>query len=94
VAEHQAWEQRSREREAKIARGENVGPLEPDPDAVHDLGVLSLLKLIVYFLIIFLLAGKFFTGDWLWEYRSKWMELKSYLPAVRDRVHAQRLGLY
>lgn len=77
---HEAWLQRKKEREEKLARGEKVGPEERDPTAEEEVGFLGLLKLIVYLLLIIVLAGKFFTGSFLWEYDGKWARLKTYWP--------------
>jgi len=78
--EHQAWLQRKQEREEKLSRGELVGPEERDPTAEEEIGLLGLLKFIVYALLIVVLAGKFFTGSLLWEYDGKWARMKTYLP--------------
>jgi len=77
---HQAWLQRKKVREEKLARGEKVGPEEQDPTAEEEVGLLGLLKFIVYLLLIIILAGKFFTGSFLWEYDGKWAKLKTYWP--------------
>jgi hypothetical protein len=77
---HEAWVARNKEREEKVARGEEVGPPEPDPTAVQEFGTVDLLRFLLYALVIALLAGKFFTGDYLWEYRSKWTRLNTYFP--------------
>ncbi|KAI5124763.1 hypothetical protein M0805_005397 [Coniferiporia weirii] len=74
--EHEAWLGRKKEREEKLAKGEEVGPEEPDPTAQEEVGLLGLLKFIVYCLLILALAGKFFTGSFLFEYDNK-------LPALR-----------
>ncbi|KAI5985401.1 hypothetical protein EDD15DRAFT_2476612 [Pisolithus albus] len=71
--EHQDWLLRRKEREEKLSRGE--------PEEV---GLLGLLQFIVYLLLIIVLAGKFFTGSFLWEYDGKWVRLQTYLP-VSDR---------
>ncbi|KAH7888085.1 cytochrome b5 [Phlebopus sp. FC_14] len=78
--EHQAWLERKRERLEKMARGETVGPEERDPTAEEEVGLLGLLKFIVYVLLVIALAGKFFTGSFLWEYDGKWARLKTYWP--------------
>lgn len=78
--EHKAWLQRKREREEKLARGEKVGPEEADPTAEQEVGLLGLLKFIVYLILTVLIAGKFFTGSFLWEYEGKWAQLKTYWP--------------
>jgi hypothetical protein len=83
---HDAWVERQKEREAKIARGEKVGPAERDPTEQVEVGVLGLLKFIVYTVIIIALAGKFITGSYTWEYESKWTRLKTYLPVCPTRV--------
>ena len=65
--EHEAWLKRKKEREEKLARGEEVGPEEPDPTEEPEVGCLGLLKFIVISLVVVILAGKFFTGSFLWE---------------------------
>lgn len=77
---HKAWEKRDKERDERIAKGLPVGPKEKDPTAEEEVGLVGLLKFIVYLLIFVLLAGKFFTGDFLWEYEGKWTNLKTYWP--------------
>lgn len=71
---------KKKERDEKIARGEKVGKLEPDPTAEEEVGVLGLLKFLLYVAIILVLAGKFFTGSFVWEYEGKWTNLKTYWP--------------
>lgn len=68
------------EHDEKVARGEKVEPLEPDPTAVHEVGVLGLLKFILYLVLIIALAGKFITGSFVWEYESQWLQLRTYMP--------------
>ena len=77
---HNAWVERQKEREARIARGEKVGPAERDPTAQEDVSLLGLLKFFVYLLLFTALAGKFITGSFTWEYQSKWVQLKTYWP--------------
>lgn len=77
---HQAWLERKEEREEKLARGEKVGPEERDPTAEQEVTLLGFLKFLVYLLLIVTLAGKFFTGSFLWEYDGKWARLKTYWP--------------
>lgn len=67
MKEHDEWLKRKEERELKIARGEKVGPEEPDPLEEPEVGCLGLLKFIVISLVVLVLAGKFFTGSYLWE---------------------------
>jgi len=87
---HAAWLERKKERDAKLARGEEVGPEEPDPTAVKEVGLLGILKFLVYVLVIVALAGKFFTGSFTWEYESKWTRVKTYMPTGK-RLFSERL---
>jgi len=87
---HKAWVERKKERDEKIARGEKVGPLEPDPTAQKEVGVLGLLKFLLYATIFMSLAGKFFTGSYTWEYESKWTKLKTFWP-TNQRLFSERL---
>jgi len=80
-AEHTAWEQRMKERDERLAKGLEVGPKEKDPTGEEEVGLLGLLKFIVYLLIIVVLAGRFVTGSFLWEYEGKWTNLKTYMPS-------------
>ena len=77
---HAAWEERQKEREAKIAQGEKVGPPEPDPTAQHEVGLLGLLKFFLYLFLFAALAGKFVTGSYTWDIKSKWLQIKNYKP--------------
>jgi hypothetical protein len=64
---HAAWRSREDARLAAIARGDpNPPAAEPDPTAQREIGLLGLLKFLVYLLVGILLAGKFVTGDWGW----------------------------
>lgn len=65
--EHEAWLERKKEREEKIKRGEKVGPEEEDPTAEPEIGCFGLLKFLVIALVAIVIAGKFFTGSYLWE---------------------------
>ncbi|GBE79206.1 cytochrome b5 [Sparassis crispa] len=65
--EHEEWAKRKKEREEKIARGEPVGPEEPDPTEEPEVGCLGLMKFLLYAVIFVLLTGKFITGSYLWE---------------------------
>lgn len=71
---------RKKERDEKIARGEEVGREEPDPTAEREVSVVELLKLLVYTLLFIMLAGKFIAGDFFWGYEGKWTNLKTYWP--------------
>lgn len=87
---HNAWVERQKEREVRIGRGEEAGPPERDPTAEQDVGLLGLLKFVVYLLLFTALAGKFVTGSFTWEYRSKWTQLKTYWPQ-NQRLFSERL---
>lgn len=86
---HADWLERKKERDAKIARGEEVEPEEPDPTYEPEIGVLGLLKFVVCLLLFVVLLGKFVTGDFLWGYDGKWTQLKTYWPV---RIHFMPLS--
>ncbi|KAI0034435.1 cytochrome b5-like heme/steroid binding domain-containing protein [Vararia minispora EC-137] len=86
---HQEWLERKKEREEKLARGEEVGPEEPDPTHEPEVGVAGLLKFIVYLLLFVLLTGKFVTGDFFWGYDGKWVHLKTYWPQGEGRLFSE-----
>ena len=77
---HAAWLEKKKARDEGIARGEKVGPLEPDPTAQEEVGFLGLLKFILTVLFCIALAGKFITGSYSWESDSKWLQTKTYFP--------------
>lgn len=81
-AEHAAWLARQKEREEKLARGEDAGPAEPDPTEEQEVGCVGLTKLLLVLLLLAALAGKFFTGSFTWEYGAS---LKQFWP-VRHRA--------
>jgi hypothetical protein len=81
---HAGWLKKKQEHDEKVARGEEVEPLEPDPTAVHEVGILGLLKFFFYLVLIITLAGKFITGSFMWEYESRWLQLKTYIPVRHD----------
>jgi len=87
---HNAWLERKNERDEKLARGEKVGPEERDPTGEEEVGLLGLLKLILGLVFVVLLAGKFFTGSYMWDYDGKWIQLKSYLPETNQRLFSER----
>ena len=63
-----------------MARGEEVGSEEPDPTHEPEIGVLGIMKFLVYVLLFIICTGKFVTGDWMWGYDSKWLRVKTYFP--------------
>ena len=82
---HEEWLQRKKEREEKLARGEEVGPEEPDPTAEVEVGCLGLLKFLLYSAIFIVLAGKFITGSYLWEFEPP--NLRQYMPVRLSSSH-------
>lgn len=80
-----------KEREAKIARGEKVGPPERDPTEEREITGMDILKFIVYALLAITLSGQFIAGDPLWGYRGKWTNIYTYLP-VRRAINSLRLS--
>ena len=65
-----------------------MGPEEPDPTEEPEVGCLGLLKFIVISLVVVILAGKFFTGSFLWE-----QELPDFSKLVPVRSSALPDGL-
>ena len=88
---HADWLKRKKEREERLARGEEVGPEEPDPTAEVEVGCLGLLKFLLYAAVFVVLAGKFFTGSYLWELEPP--NLQQYFP-VRARSSPARVGTH
>ncbi|KAH8105496.1 cytochrome b5 [Cristinia sonorae] len=80
---HEEWKERMKVRAEKLARGEEVGPEEPDPSEVPEVGCLGLLKFFFVVTVIILLSGKFFTGSYLWENHVS--SLKQFIP-TNDRL--------
>ncbi|KAF9042563.1 cytochrome b5 [Hymenopellis radicata] len=87
---HNEWLARKQARDEKVARGEDGGPEEPDPTAEVEIGALSVLKFVVYAVVVVLLSGKFITGSYLWEYEGRWAQLKTYWPSDQ-RLFSERL---
>ncbi|KAJ7162625.1 cytochrome b5-like heme/steroid binding domain-containing protein [Mycena crocata] len=77
---HNAWLEKKKIRDAKIAKGEPVGPLERDPTEPREVGLLGLLKFFVYATVFLALAGKFITGSYTWEYETRLVQLKTLWP--------------
>ncbi|KAI0079733.1 cytochrome b5 [Panus rudis PR-1116 ss-1] len=86
--EHRGWLERKKQRDEKIARGEEVGPEEPDPTAEPEVGCLGLLKLVLIVLAIIVLTGKFFTGSFLWEQQLP--DLRQFIPS-NQRLFSERM---
>ncbi|KAI0069157.1 cytochrome b5, partial [Artomyces pyxidatus] len=86
---HDEWLERKKEREEKLAKGEEVGPEEPDPTLEEEVGLAGLLKFFVYVLLFILLSGKLISGDFLWGYDGKWSHLKTYWPS-EQRLYSDR----
>ena len=82
---YEEWLARKRERDQRLARGEEVGPEEPDPTAEVEIGLWSLVKFMLTTIVIIALTGKFVTGSFLWEYDGKWVQAKTYFP-VRNHL--------
>jgi len=85
---HEAWVERQKEREAKIARGEKVGPPESDPTAQKEVGLVGLLKFFFYLFVAIALAGKFFTGSYTWDYQIRLKSLMHVKP-VNERLFSE-----
>ncbi|KAJ7179521.1 cytochrome b5-like heme/steroid binding domain-containing protein [Mycena filopes] len=82
---HLEWVEKKKIRDAKIAKGEPVGPLAPDPTQPTEVGLLGLLKFFLYLTIFLALAGKFVTGSYTWEYETRWVQLKTLWPVRTDQ---------
>jgi len=87
---HAAWREKKRDHDERMKRGETVGPLEPDPTAQKEVGLLDILKFILLLVVFIALAGKFITGSFTWEYESKWLQVKTYWPAGQ-RLFSERM---
>jgi len=92
---HNEWVEKKKIRDAKIAKGEPVGPLGPDPTQPREVGILGLLKFVLYVTIFFALAGKFVTGSYTWEYKTRWLPtLKSLWPTDQRLFSEQALARF
>lgn len=85
---HEEWLARKHERDERLARGDEVGPEEPDPTAEVEIGLWSIVKFLLSTIVIVLLTGKFVTGGYLWDYDGKWVQAKTYFPV---RSHSPSL---
>ena len=59
--------------------------MERDPTAVEVVGVLGILRFFFYVLFFILLLGKFFTGDFLWNYRAQWASFKYFVCLISSQ---------
>ena len=84
---HEEWLERKRERDERLARGEDVGPEEPDPTAEVEIGLWGVVKFLLSMIVVVMLTGKFVTGSYLWEYDGKWIQAKTYFP-VSNTLYA------
>ncbi|KAJ8523446.1 hypothetical protein ONZ45_g89 [Pleurotus djamor] len=91
---HNEWVKKKEERDAKIARGEKVGPLERDPTAEEEVGVWGLIKFLFYVFVIVALTSKFLTGSYIWESDSKWLRLQTYIPTNQRLFSERQLGTF
>jgi len=78
--------EKKKARDEAIGRGDKVDPLEPDPTAQEEVGLLGLLKFIIVVLFCIALAGKFITGSYTWESDSIWLQAKTYFPVSSRRL--------
>ncbi|KAH9950098.1 cytochrome b5 [Amylocystis lapponica] len=90
--EHQAWERRMAARAAKMARGEDGGPAEPDPTEEPEVGCVGLLRFLLYCAVFALLAGKFVTGSFVWD--AQLPSLRQFLPTNQRLFSESMLATY
>ncbi|CDO74130.1 hypothetical protein BN946_scf185043.g180 [Trametes cinnabarina] len=90
--EHADWVKRQKEREEKLARGEEVGPEEPDPTDEPEVGCLGVLKFILYATLFIVLAGKFFTGSFLWELELP--NVRQFIPTTQRLFSESQLAQF
>ncbi|KAK7061355.1 sterol metabolism-related protein [Favolaschia claudopus] len=88
---HNEWLEKKKIRDAKIARGEKVGPLPPDPTEATEVGLLGLLKFFLYTTIFIALAGKFVTGSYTWEYETRFLPTLKSLWPTDQRLFSEKL---
>jgi len=82
---HDEWVKKKEERDAKIARGEDVEPLGPDPTAVTEVGIGGVLKFLAWTIVVIALAGKFITDSYTWDYQARWGQIMKWMPK-NDRL--------
>jgi len=93
-ARRKEYEQRKKERAEKLARGEEVGPEERDPDEVREIGCGDLLKFLVFCIIAAVLASKFVTDTWTWGYEGKWTNIHTYMPSKSGVFSEDQLAMH
>jgi len=91
---HNEWLEKKKIRDAKIAKGEPVGPLERDPTEPLEVGVVGLLKFFLYLTIFLALSGKFVTGSYTWEYETRLLQLKTLWPTDQRLFTESGLSKY
>ncbi|KAG8865367.1 hypothetical protein FRB96_000257 [Tulasnella sp. 330] len=74
---------RRKEREEKIARGEDPGP---DPDVSRLPSAATVFRTLLIILAFTAYAGYFVKGDWKWGYESKWLTTRHYMQFIPDGV--------
>lgn len=91
---HAAWRKREDARLAAIARGDpNPPAAEADPTAQHEIGILGLLKFLLYLAVGILLAGKFVTGEWGWGLEAG-KQLRKIWPTQQRLFSEDLLGKF
>ncbi|KAH7103015.1 cytochrome b5 [Auriculariales sp. MPI-PUGE-AT-0066] len=79
-----------KEREERIARGEEPGPEIVDPTEPRDLTLIDLVKVLVFMLVATALAGQFFVGSPIWGYDGKWTNLRTYWPQDSMKTFSEK----
>ncbi|KIK65725.1 hypothetical protein GYMLUDRAFT_39234 [Collybiopsis luxurians FD-317 M1] len=60
----------------------------------HETKFVQALRLFLYLILFGALAGKFFTGSFLWEYEGKWIRLRTYFPPKQQLFTESALSNY
>ena len=77
---HQEWLEEKKVHDEALARGEKVKALRRDPTEVREVGILGVLRFLLVLAVVVSLSGKFVTNSYTWDYETKWLQLKSYIP--------------
>ncbi|PPR02474.1 hypothetical protein CVT24_002023 [Panaeolus cyanescens] len=93
-AKHAAWLEKKRVHDEKVAKGEPVEPLEPDPTEPVEIGLFGLLKFFFILFVCIALAGKFFTGSYTWDYQTRLLQLKTFIPQNQRLFSESLLAKY